>query len=86
MMIQSRFRELEPGEDRSSERSALVNATRTSTSTAWRTFPANDSIAPAVTAAAPGSPCRWKNRMSTAILATLEGTARFRYDVASCST
>jgi hypothetical protein len=34
----------------------------------------------------PGKPWRWKKRMNTVILASAEGSARFRYDVASCST
>ena len=39
--------------------------------------PANESIAPDVTAEAGGTPSRWKKRMLTAIRAKLEGSARF---------
>ena len=37
----------------------------------------NESIAPAVTAPAGGTPWRWKKRMLTAIRAKFEGNARF---------
>jgi hypothetical protein len=38
------------------------------------TLPANESIAPAVTASAPVKPWRWKKRMNTVIRASADGT------------
>ena len=55
----------------------------TTRSTTWTTVPTSESIAPAVTAAAPGRPWHWKKRMLTAMRARLDGIARFRYDVVS---
>ena len=54
---------------------------RSSTCTA---LPANESITPAVTAAAGGTPWRWKKRTLIAIRAIDEGSARFMNPVASC--
>jgi hypothetical protein len=42
------------------------------------TVDTNESIAPAVTAVAGGTPWRWKNRMLIAMRARLEGRARLR--------
>jgi hypothetical protein len=50
---------------------------RRASRTAWMTVLVNESIAPAVTACAGGTPCRWKKRMLTAMRARFEGSARF---------
>ena len=42
------------------------------------TVETNESIMPAVTAVAGGTPWRWKKRMLIAMRARLEGRARFR--------
>ena len=47
-------------------------------------MPANESIAPAVTATGGETPWRWKNRMLTAIRASAEGSATFMNPIASC--
>ena len=68
---------------RSSE-AVCENSTSVSSMMICMTLPTKESITLAVTAAAGGIPRRWKKRMSTAIRATDEGSARFMNPVASC--
>ena len=58
-------------------RLALEKSSSTTSSTAWITVLAKESIAPAVTAAVGGMPWRWKKRMLIAMRARLDGSARF---------
>ena len=60
------------------------NSSSSTSSMIWTTLPANESIAPAVTATGGEMPCRWKNRMFTAIRAIDDGRARFMNPTASC--
>jgi cytoskeletal protein RodZ len=72
--------EAERGPDGSSRlrfRLALEKASSSTSSTAWTSVLANESIAPAVTAAVAGMPWRWKKRMLIAMRARLDGRARF---------
>ena len=55
-----------------------------SRSSACTALPANESITPAVTAVAGGTPWHWKKRTLIAIRAIDEGSARFMKPVASC--
>ena len=73
----ARWSESPVGRSRSRLRLALEKSSSSTSSSAWMIVLANESIAPAVTAAVGGIPWRWKKRMLIAIRAMLDGSARF---------